>query len=407
MPLPCSPSFLFLSRWALKMEIKAKGPIKSRREKKWASFYISTRHRKIEKINGKGEVTWFHTLAEAQSKADELNAAQHTGGVVTRAEAGTLQATVDIFVSRNDDRVDAGSMVFKCSQNYARAGADWCNWLGAETKCCDISAKNIADALRDSELAHKTQKEKLNTLREVLEIARANAWTASDNVAKAVRLIASTRQTEREAIDGNIAAFEMAAIRDLITQAHEADRGNDAWCDGLAVSFAFQTGLRFGEQAALRWSAIDFDKSRVRVFAAQRATDRGNEIGQTKTTKSRRVVGLSRQLLQELREWKIRSPFSDSDDLIFPTRHGSGQSCSSNWRKRVLHPLCDKVGINRLRWHDGRHFYASVLLASLGRDWGRIADLMGHTSSDFTRKQYGHWIDTDDEDDVIGDALWN
>jgi integrase len=201
----------------------------------------------------------------------------------------------------------------------------------------------------------------------------------------------------------------MAAIRELITRAHELDRGNDAWSDGLAVSFGFQTGLRFGEQAALRWSAIDFEKSRVRVFTAQRATDCGNEIGQTKTSKSRRVVGLSRQLLQELRAWKLRSPFSGDDDLVFPTRQGRNQSCSSNWRKRVLQPLCDAVDIERLRWHDARHFYASVLLASIGRDWGRIADLMGHTSSDFTRKQYGHWIDTDEDDDadVVGDALWS
>ena len=396
------------------MEIKVGNggkPNAKRQARGHKCFWISTRDSKVAKLSGKGEVLWFHTLAEAQSKAAELNAAQHTGGVITRAAAGTLQATVDIFVTQIDERVAGGSMVHKCGVNYKKAAADWCSWLGAHTKACDITPDDINATLKASGLAHKTQKEKLNTLRDVLEVARSQKWTANDNAAKSVKLIKATRKTEQEAIDGNIARFDMAAIRDLITKAHELDRGNDAWCDGLAVSFAFQTGLRFGEQAALRWSAIDFDKSRVRVFTAQRVVEFGNEIGQTKTMKSRRVVGLSRQLLQELRAWKLRSPFSSDDDLVFPTRHGSGQSCSSNWRKRVLHPLCDAVGDNgiaRLRWHDGRHFYASVLLASLGRDWGRIADLMGHTSSDFTRKQYGHWIDTDeDEDDVVGDALWS
>ena len=393
------------------MDIKVKGPVKSRKSKGWASYYISTRHSKISKVNGKGEVIWFHTLAEAQAKADELNAAQHTGGVVTRAAAGTLKATADIYAKQIDDRVTDGSMVHKCGQNYKKAAADWCAWLGATTKACDVEPAHIKSFIIDNYKKHreKTWSDKLKILVVMLDIARDQKWTANDNAARAVKLFKKTQKTEQEAIDGNIARFDMAAIRDLITQAHDLDRGNNAWCDGLAVSFAFQTGLRFGEQVALRWSAIDFDKSRVRVFTAQRATDCGNEIGQTKTTKSRRVVGLSRRLLQELRAWKLRSPFSADDDFVFPTRQGSSQSCSSNWRKRVLHPLCDAVGIDRLRWHDARHFYASVLLASIGRDWGRIADLMGHTSSDFTRKQYGHWIDIDEDDDadVVGDALWS
>lgn len=393
------------------MDIKVKGPVKSRKSKGWASYYISTRHSKISKVNGKGEVIWFHTHAEAQAKADELNAAQHTGGVVTRAAAGTLQATVDIYVKQIDDRVTDGSMVHKCGQNYKKAAADWCAWLGATTKACDVEPAHIKSFIIDNYKKHreKTWSDKLKILVVLLDIARDQKWTANDNAARAVKLFKKTKKTEQEAIDGNIAAFDIAAIRELITQAHDLDRGNDAWSDGLAVSFAFQTGLRFGEQAALRWSAIDFEKSRVRVFTAQRATDCGNEIGQTKTTKSRRMVGLSRQLLQELRAWKLRSPYSADDDFVFPTRQGSSQSCSSNWRKRILHPLCDAVGIERLRWHDARHFYASVLLASIGRDWGRIADLMGHTSSDFTRKQYGHWIDIDEDDDadVVGDALWS
>ncbi len=375
-------------------------------------FWISTRDSKIAKLSGKGEVLWFHTLAEAQAKADELNKAQHTGGVVTRGEAGTLQATVDIYVKQIDERVAGGSMVHRCGQNYKKAAADWCAWLGPTTKACDVEPAHIKSFIIDNYKKHreKTWSDKLKILVVLLDIARDQKWTANDNAARAVKLFKKTKKTEQEAIDGNIARFDLAAIRELITQAHELDRGNAGWCDGLAVSFAFQTGLRFGEQAALRWSAIDFDKSRVRVFTAQRVGVFGKvEIGQTKTSKSRRVVSLSRQLLQELRAWKLRSPFSADDDFVFPTRQGSSQRCSSNWRKRILHPLCDAVGIARLRWHDARHFYASVLLASIGRDWGRIADLMGHTSSDFTRKQYGHWIDIDEDDDadVVGDALWS
>ena len=52
------------------VEILAKGPVKSRKKKGWKSYYVSTRHREIEKTNGtKGELKWFRTLDEAQAAA--------------------------------------------------------------------------------------------------------------------------------------------------------------------------------------------------------------------------------------------------------------------------------------------------------------------------------------------------
>ena len=395
------------------MDIKVKGPVKSRKSKGWASYYISTRHSKISKVNGKGEVIWFHTLAEAQAKADELNAAQHTGGVVTRGEAGTLQATVDLFIDATKKRVAKRTMGEKCKKNYVKAATDWLDWLCADTKTCDITPNDINAALDATTLSHKTKKEKLATLQDLLDVARDQKWTSNDNVAKAVTLLQPHHVTEEEAIEEDIDAFDMDAMRKLINKAHARDKvnhKNGAWSEGLALSFALQTGLRFGEQAALRWSAVDFDKRTVRVLTALRdAPDGGKEIGQTKTKKGKRVVQLSKPLVAELRAWKMRSPFSSDQDFVFPTRAGRFQSSSNNWRNRVLHPLCDAVGIDRITWHHCRHFYASLLLANYGNDWNKIADRMGHAKADFTRSQYGHWIESDEDDDTdeIGDALWS
>ena len=193
-------------------------------------YWISTRDSKVAKLSGKGEVLWFHTLAEAQAKADELNAAQHTGGVVTRAEAGTLQATVDIYVKQIDERVAGGSMVHRCGQNYKKAAADWCAWLGATTKACDVEPARIKNFIIDNYKKHreKTWSDKLKILVVLLDIARDQKWTANDNAARAVKLFKKTKKTEQEAIDGNIARFDMTAIRELITQAHDLDRGNAA-----------------------------------------------------------------------------------------------------------------------------------------------------------------------------------
>ncbi len=398
------------------MEIKVGNggkPNAKRQARGHKCFWISTRNSAVSKLSGKGEVLWFHTLAEAQSKAAELNAAQHTGGVVTRGEAGTLQATVDLFIAAIDKRVNERTMGEKCRKNYVKAATDWCSWLGADTKACDITPDDIIAALDATGLSHKTKKEKLLTMQDLMNVARNQKWTSNDNVAKAVTLLQPHHVTEEEAIEEDIDAFDMEKMRDLINKAHERDKvnhKNGAWSEGLALSFALQTGLRFGEQAALRWGAIDFDKRTVKVLTALRdAPDSGKEIGQTKTKKGRRVVQLSKALVAELRAWKLRSPFSSERDFVFATRTGRWQSSANNWRNRTLHPLCDAVGIERMKWHHCRHFYASLLLANFGSDWNKIADRMGHAKADFTRSQYGHWIDKneDDDSDEIGDALWN
>ena len=107
----------------------------------------------------------------------------------------------------------------------------------------------------------------------------------------------------------------------------------------------------------------------------------------------------------------MRSEHSGDNDYVFPTRLGTPQVTADNWRKRILHPLCSKVdGLAQLRWHDLRHVFASVCLATLGEDLVRISDLMGHESVETTRSIYGHWIDNPERDqsdaDAFNNALW-
>ncbi len=76
----------------------------------------------------------------------------------------------------------------------------------------------------------------------------------------------------------------------------------------------------------------------------------------------------------------------------------------------MLHPACEAAGIDKLRWHDLRHFFASICLELFGADFHRITTLMGHKSISTTRELYGHWVDDEerDEDDAakFGAKLW-
>ena len=66
---------------------------------------------------------------------------------------------------------------------------------------------------------------------------------------------------------------------------------------------------------------------------------------------------------------------------------------------------CHAAGVERIRWHDLRHYYASQLLDKFGDNLHAVASIMGHEDIATTRKIYGHWLADDARDQIIGDDL--
>jgi hypothetical protein len=102
---------------------------------------------------------------------------------------------------------------------------------------------------------------------------------------------------------------------------------------GSWLLFAASTGARAGEQWAIRWRDVNFDKGELQI---SRRVDVYGDEGAPKSTAGVRTVPLSRHLAAMLTAWKLKSQFSKSDDLIFPNREGhhlghdnltSGSSC--------------------------------------------------------------------------------
>ena len=221
-------------------------------------------------------------------------------------------------------------------------------------KCVDVSTADIEDRLIPQiNLSAKTVKEKLDALKQLFDLAHKQGWCSHVNPARQVKL--EEVRYKKGAAKKKLTRFAVLEIRRVIREALNAGD----WCDGLALSFAGQTGLRFGELAALGWMDIDLDRKRVTVTKAVREVSKGvYEIQEVpKTDAGFRTVFLTPQLVAELREWKLRSPVTD---LVFPTRAGTFHITSDNLRKRVLHPACKAAGIDELRWHDLRHFVASI-----------------------------------------------
>jgi integrase len=61
----------------------------------------------------------------------------------------------------------------------------------------------------------------------------------------------------------------------------------------------------------------------------------------------------------------------------------------NNWRRRVFNKALKKAGLRRIRIHDLRHTYASLLIQA-GESLAYVRDQLGHHSIKVTVDIYGH-----------------
>ncbi len=164
--------------------------------------------------------------------------------------------------------------------------------------------------------------------------------------------------------------------------------------DGYPVLLCgLHTGMRVGELAALQWPDIDWNGKFIfvqRQFAC-------GVVSPLKTKHARRKVDCSDELLeilrklrkQRLEEW-MRRGLPNFPDWVFCSSFGSPDCWSAN-KRYVLKQTLKKAGLRRIRFHDLRHTYASLLLAQ-GEPVTYVSNQLGHSNPQITLSVYAHWI---------------
>jgi integrase len=140
------------------------------------------------------------------------------------------------------------------------------------------------------------------------------------------------------------------------------------------------TGMRRGELFGLKWEDIDFEGSRIHV---RRAVWRGKFVT-PKSRRSRRAIDVTRTLKEAL----ARLPSRFRGDLVFPADSGAPMDPENythrDWARTLRHS-----GLRRIRFHDLRHTYASLLIRQ-GAHPKYIQVQLGHASIQTTLDRYGH-----------------
>ena len=262
----------------------------------------------------------------------------------------------------------------------------------ARYKLNHLTARNVGDfrdRVRTAGVSVPTTRKILSTLHVALEYAISQDWLAV-NAAHGVKVIGSRDEGSKRIIPPT-----KDQMKTILKAANEDTQ--------FMILFAASTGLRAGEQWALRWADINFEQSTLRVL---RRVDSYGEEGPPKSAAGVRDVPLSEHLLYKLRERRIRSPYSANEDLIFANKRGS-HTCHDNMVKRRFRPavlIAEKPNIN---WHSLRHYAISTWIEA-GLAPKTIQTFAGHSSLQVTMDRYGHLFPSADHNrtmDKIADDL--
>lgn len=153
----------------------------------------------------------------------------------------------------------------------------------------------------------------------------------------------------------------------------------------VMFALAVLSGLRQGELIGLRWPDVKWESSQIHI---QRSYNH-NAWNPPKSESSNRLVDIGPGAAAMLWEWSTVCPKSDLS-LIFPSKSGKPLHYS-NVVRRFFQPALKKAGLPRIRFHDLRHTYASLLIDQ-GENIKYIQNQMGHSKPDVTLNVYAHLL---------------
>lgn len=155
---------------------------------------------------------------------------------------------------------------------------------------------------------------------------------------------------------------------------------------------ALHTGLRAGELAGLQWGDVDWQGK----FLMIRRSVKAGKVHPTKTAKIHKVdmsdtlIDALADLRRRRREEYLAKGINQIPEWIFCNSDG-GTIDIQNLKNRHFNKILEKAGLHRIRFHDLRHTFASLLLQN-GESLAYVKEQLGHSSIKMTVDIYGHLV---------------
>lgn len=171
------------------------------------------------------------------------------------------------------------------------------------------------------------------------------------------------------------------------------------------------TGLRRGEILALQWSDIDFKQKRIKVTKTlslikaneedMQETGKKNKLVLTppKTEKSIRTIPIQDNVIKILKEHRKlqgleKMRYADIyNDLNMVFAKEDGNFIYARDFLRQYQNILKKAGIEKKRFHDLRHTFATILINE-NENPRVIQELLGHSTITTTMDVYSHVLES-------------
>lgn len=220
----------------------------------------------------------------------------------------------------------------------------------------------------------RTINKSLTLLTMIFNYAARHRWV-DHNPAEYVEKLKDETYLHHRPVDENILTPD--EVRRVVAASEDHYR--------LLIQAAAFTGMRQGELLGLQWGDIDWSSRQIHVRRAWK----DGAFTQPKTRNSQRRVDVPDFLLHELKKWRLRCPKGELD-MVFPNGAGNPET-HANVLQRGFYPALRRAGLRKIRFHDLRHTFASLLLAN-GEDVVRVSRLLGHASPHITLNTYSHML---------------
>ena len=145
------------------------------------------------------------------------------------------------------------------------------------------------------------------------------------------------------------------------------------------------TGLRKGEIAALLWSDYDAQTQTIHVTKQYLFYNGQGTVSPPKSSTSVRYVSIPEEaakLLEQEHEKHPKNPY------MFPSPV-TGEMYHPDAIVKIHRKICKDIGLERVRFHDLRHSFATTAL-QCGVDVKTVSTMLGHSSAGFTLNVYTH-----------------